>query len=261
MLIDEVVKSITDRVLDEGLSIKPLNCVVGLRYTAVVAEINGEKYGGVSYTPQEDISHVKQLVSRVSDISIDSLPKLFSSPDFVGRAIATAFMNAVSSALFDLPSGSVGKDLLDVMGFEPSDKVAFIGDIEPLIKELKGRVEEIYVFERSPLRRRNALSDSAIYRLLPKATKVVISGAALVNDTIDAILELSSGAKEVAVVGATASIYPEPLFRRGIDIVAGFRLSSDTIDEAVEAISLAFGTRRLYNYGVKYVLTSQSFKK
>ena len=89
----------------------------------------------------------------------------------------------------------------------------------------------------------------------------MISGAALVNDTIDTILELSSGAEEVAVVGATASVYPEPLFRRGIDIVAGFRLSSDTIDEAVEAVSLGYGTRRLYNYGIKYVLTSQSFKK
>ncbi|NOR64533.1 MAG: Fis family transcriptional regulator, partial [Candidatus Scalindua sp.] len=39
------------------------------------------------------------------------------------------------------------------------------------------------------------------------------------------ILDLAKKAKEVVVVGPTASIYPEPLFKRGVTVMGGVRIT------------------------------------
>ena len=254
MLLDEICRRIVDEVRGRDLDFTTVDLCIGLRYTCAVVESGGERFIGFSYTPLEDIPHPHQEISDYGDISIGNVCDLVKSVNYVTRAAAIAYLNAVSSAITEVPADSLGRDLLDVMEFSSDDVVAFIGYIGPLVRRVKEVVRDVYVLERNPLRRQDALPDTAAPRVLPRANKVVITGASIVNDTLDQVLALCRGADEVALVGATASLYPEPFFSAGIKYIAGFRADRKHVDDAVKCIKLAGGTRELYRYGSKYVL-------
>jgi uncharacterized protein (DUF4213/DUF364 family) len=61
--------------------------------------------------------------------------------------------------------------------------------------------------------------------IVPHANILVITGVTLVNHTLGPILELAEKANEIVVVGPTASIYPESLFKRGVTVMGGVRIT------------------------------------
>ena len=254
LLLDEICKYVISKIEELGRKPVTTDLCVGLRYTYAVVEVSGEKFIGLCYTPLEDISHSNQEVTSPSDLASDTVCDLIKSTNYVTKALAVAYLNALTSAILEIPPESSGKDLLDVMEFSSGDVVAFVGYIGPLVRRVKEVVKEVYVLERNVLRRQDALPDTAAPRVLPKANKVIVTGASIVNDTIDYILSLCRRAGEVAIVGATASLHPEPLFSAGIKYVAGFRVRRECIGDAARCIRLAGGTRELYRYGSKYVL-------
>jgi len=256
LLLDEICECIVDVVGRRGLEFTTVDLCIGLRYTCAVVRSGDEEFIGFSYTPLEDITHLHQEVSDYSDVSVSNVCDLVKSVNYLAKAVAVAYLNAVSAAITEVPANSLGKDLLDFMKFSSNDVVAFVGYIGPLVRRVEEVVKEVYVTERNPFRRQDALPDTAAPRVLPRATKVIITGASLVNDTIDQVLSMCRSAEEVALVGATASMYPEPLFKAGIKYVAGFRVHSEHVSDAVRCIKLGGGTRELYKYGSKYVLTS-----
>ena len=256
MLLDEVCECVVDEVGRRGLEFATIDLCVGLRYTYAVVRSGREEFIGFSYTPLEDLTHIHQEVSNYADVTLSSVCDLIRSVNPLAKAVALAYLNAVSAAITEVPADSLGKDLLDCMKFSSNDVVAFVGYIGPLVRRVSGKVRKIYVLERNPLRRQDALPDTAAPRVLPRATKVIITGASLVNDTIDQVLRTCRSSAEVALVGATASTYPEPLFKAGVNYVAGFRAHREHVSDAVRCVKLAGGTRELYKYGSKYVLTS-----
>ncbi|MCD6084768.1 MAG: DUF364 domain-containing protein [Desulfurococcales archaeon] len=255
LLLDEICEYVVNEVSRRGLEFATVDLCVGLRYTYAVVRSGREEFIGFSYTPLEDLTHIHQEVSEYADVSLGSVCDLIRSVNPLAKAVALAYLNAVSATITEVPADSLGKDLLDCMKFSSNDVVVFVGYIGPLVRRVSGKVREVYVLERNPLRRQAALPDTAAPRVLPRATKVVITGASLVNDTIDQVLGMCRGNAEIALVGATASTYPEPLFNAGIRYVAGFRAHREHISDAVRCVKLAGGTRELYRYGSKYVLT------
>ncbi len=183
---------------------------------------------------------------------------LAESPYPAVKSLLVAYLNALTTFRYRVPDSAVGKDVLDVMRFNGDDVVVVVGYIGPVVRGLRGRVREVIILERNPRRRGQALPDTSAPRVLPRASKVIVTGATLVNDTLDAILDLSPPDAEVALVGATASIYPEPLLKRGVDVVAGFRFSSKSLHDAVKAIKVGCGTSEIYGLGFKYAITRRS---
>jgi hypothetical protein len=58
---------------------------------------------------------------------------------------------------------------------------------------------------------------------------VVITGSAIVNHSIEEVLELASSAREIVVVGPTASMWPAPLFERGVTIIGGVCITNSDL--------------------------------
>jgi len=108
-----------------------------------------------------------------------------------------------------------------------------VGYTKPLVEKLKAKVRELHVLERNPQIRGNALPNTLAEIIVPKADVVIISGASMVNATLDRLLELSKRARLTAVVGPTASMLPEPLFQRGANIVAGVQAKGSKVLDAV----------------------------
>lgn len=79
------------------------------------------------------------------------------------------------------------------------------------------------------------MPDTACEELLPEADVVVVTGTAIANKTIDRVLELSRGAREIGVVGPSAGIVPDSLFKRGVKVVSTIRpVDADRLLQIIE---------------------------
>ncbi len=150
------------------------------------------------------------------------------------RAVGVAALNALSALAmekFAVPGGRViaGFDALDAAEVRPSDTVAMVGAFTPFIKKLKGKVNGLSVIDshpealkpeelgmwRSPYQAADALAEADV---------VLISGSAMVEGELDAILRAAGNARRVVMAGPTASPWPPPFFESGIDVLGGIRV-------------------------------------
>ncbi|MFU8652209.1 Rossmann-like domain-containing protein [Methanotorris formicicus] len=133
-------------------------------------------------------------------------------------------------------------------------KIAFIGNMMPLVKTLKENGNfEFYIFERNPKHITNeTITGSFEYSLLPKMDAVLISGTSLLNGSLDMILDRAKNARLKILVGPTAQILPEFIGDYEIDYIASVRTTD--IDKTL--INLKFGSSfgLFKKYSKKYVV-------
>ncbi len=217
----------------------------------------------MAYVPVEDLSHgdSEELVKSLSKLNPEDACELASSPYPLVKSLLMSYLNSLTTYILNIPEGGRGKDVLDVVNINENDVVVIVGFIGPLVRELKGRVRKVFILERNPRRRGQALPDSAAPRVLGTASKVFITGATLVNDTLDSVLSMCRNAEVIALVGATASPHPLPLFKAGVNVVAGFRVLRNYIIDAVKVLRIGGGTAEVYRYGFKYSLTPAQILK
>lgn len=232
MIIDDLLSNIKKRG-DAVRDLKLSSACVGIFYTAVMLKNN---YVGLCYTPKEDISHPAGR-SRPSFRGAGALKtaRLANSLNVVERAVGIATLNAISQYLMELEGykRQFGIDASDALKLHKQDRVAVVGYVKPLVEKLKVKVRGLHVLERNPQMRGDALPDTLAETIVPKADVVIISGASMVNATLDRLLELSEKARLTAVVGPTASVLPEPLFQRGANIAAGVQAKGSKVLDAV----------------------------
>jgi len=193
-------------------------------------------YIGLCHTPTEDIAHTHWdrrrdfHGSKALDIA-----QLANSFEIIGRVVGIATLNAISQHVMDSEgySRNFGVDAMDEIDVKAEDEVAVVGYIRPLVGKLRTRARKVHVFEHNPQLRGDALLDTFVDSVLPKCDVVVISGSSLANGTVDRLLELSRGARVAVFAGPTASTLPEPLFERGVKIIAGVRAKGSKVLEAV----------------------------
>jgi uncharacterized protein (DUF4213/DUF364 family) len=150
------------------------------------------------------------------------------------RTVGVAVLNALSAhamARYGVPEGRllVGTDALAAAGVRPDDRVAMVGAFIPFIKALKTRVADLWIVDRH----REALrpDEMALWRapeqaseVLGRADVVLITGSALVEGGLDALLAAAAGARMVVLAGPTASPWPPPFFARGVHVLGGIRI-------------------------------------
>jgi uncharacterized protein (DUF4213/DUF364 family) len=61
---------------------------------------------------------------------------------------------------------------------------------------------------------------------LEESNVIVMTGTAIVNHSIDTILSHLNKGIRSAIIGPTASMLPEAFFKRGVDVMAGVRISN-----------------------------------
>ncbi len=151
------------------------------------------------------------------------------------RAVGVAALNALSSIAIEcrgVPGGELkaGMDALVAIRVGADDRVAMVGAFVPFIKQLRGRVNQLWVIDKHP----EALKPDELPLLRPPAeaastlsdaSVVIITGSTLVEGGLDSLLDASAGARVVALAGPTASPWPPPFFRRGVAILGGVRVT------------------------------------
>ncbi|HDH44490.1 MAG TPA: hypothetical protein ENG66_03750 [Thermococcus sp.] len=206
-----------------------------LPYTYVVLEGPEGKAIGLAMTLPEEIGEYK---TSFKSPSLKEFIDKTDSLNIIERTLGVATINAISQYYIDLTQ-STSQDATDLI--DDAKKIAVIGNMPPIVRTLKEKGKEIFVFERNPkLWDRETLSDSLEYYLLPEMDAVIVSGSALVNCTLNMIVKRSKKAKKIILTGATAQILPEFLKGSGVTHLASVKV----IDMEKAILNLKMGSFR-----------------
>jgi uncharacterized protein (DUF4213/DUF364 family) len=197
----------------------------------------------MSYTPVQEIpeavccprSHAKMpAAGELLNMQITGLMDYALDDNALKAAVGMATLNALSSILLADDTckykPSAYGNALDLVEITSEDTVAMVGAFPPFIKRIQEITKNLFVIDKNPkvVGKGDTIKIESADRLkeiIPQANILVITGVTLVNHTLGPILDLAKKANEIVVVGPTASVYPEPLFRRGVTVLGGVRIT------------------------------------
>jgi len=255
-VVDELVNLLESQADPKSITLEKV--VVGVFYTGVKLNTG---HGGVAFTPIQELpdavccpkSYSRMPASgHLTNQGLDRVLEYAKSPNPLKSAIGVAAINAVSHRLLFEDDSMKPKlifdtDVMDLAELRSDDVVTMVGAFTPYIG-LKNKVKTLNVVERNPL----ALPEGVVKlypedmytELLPKSDVVIVSGAAVVNHTIDHVLDVSRHAREVILSGPTASMVPTPLFQRGVTVMGGVKIND--ADRMLQVVGEAGSGYTLY---------------
>ena len=222
---------------DESPRLTLERLVTGLFFTGVKLS---DGSGGLCFTPIRDIPEAVCCPSsagrvfdprRTTGMKVDEVLRALSSPEPMKVAVALASLNALHASC--LRRGLKGDYHLE-LGVDAQDRitlpygasVAVVGALVPVLRMLTARGGRWWVIEQDP----RTLKGEELEHFVPaeqasgaisQADVLIVTGATLVNHTLEGILQRAKPRAEIAVIGPTVSFSPEPLFERGVRIAGG----------------------------------------
>lgn len=245
-VLEETIQILRDRASSILNRVTIDDLVLGIFFTGVKLSTG---HGGVAFTPIGEIPEA--VCCPTTAARMPRAGTLAGAPAWDCLAFATE-RNVLKSAIgvasingathLTLESGIrpegeivIGEDGFDLLKIAPHETVSLIGAFGPYIRRLKKMGNPFFIVERNPLALRDEekpfyRAESQMAQALEKSDVVIVTGTAIVNQTIDAILSALRKESRVAIIGPTASMWPEAFFRRGIQVMAGIRiLNSDSM--------------------------------
>jgi uncharacterized protein len=150
-------------------------------------------------------------------------------------AMGIATLNALSQAIlerdgntkYSIVKETDGFDLLEIQAYET---VSLIGAFGPYIRRLKMMGNRFFIIEKNtqtlrPEEMKYFRTESEMVSALQESHVVIMTGTAIVNQTIDTIISRLSGKQRAAIIGPTASMLPDAFFKRGVQIMAGISIT------------------------------------
>jgi uncharacterized protein len=174
-----------------------------------------------------------------------ALAQRFGSSDPLERALALACINALTDSVWrrvGYEPPPAGNSLGDVV-LSGTDHLGMIGFFPPLVRQVQGLGSRLTVVEldMATVQRQQARFPGVTITLertrLADCTVVVGTSTMLLNDTLDDMLAAAPLAKDFAVIGPSAGLWPDALFARGVTLMGGTRV----VDGAAFRVAMAGG--------------------
>jgi len=178
---------------------------------------------------------------------------LLERDDYIGRSIGSSVLCAASQSIENIVDDDDPDKLLGV-GYSPDDTLGMIGLIGPVAKALKSKVKELIVFDESVSAFGGNVSIHQMSEqpeLLPKCSKMIITGSSTINGSIDSLLDMCSNAVEIAMVGTSTPMFPEGWKDTNVTCLAGSWWKNDCKEEIFKAVSCGSGIMELGPYMIK----------
>ena len=233
-----LIHEIRDYALAKESGLRAADVRIGLGYTAVLLD-NGRC--GLAYTLHEQefesccvVPEAGKLIGR----SAGELIPWTDSSDVISCAVGLATVNAVVAP----PDDTVEADIASLLPVHDDDTVGMVGFFGPLVPIFRERSRDLYIFERKPDPGYGILPDSEAVNLLPACQVVILTATALLNHTIDRLLDLCGDAREIAILGPTTPFVPEAFRRRGVTLLSGLEVMDS--GRILQIVSQGGGTRQ-----------------
>jgi uncharacterized protein (DUF4213/DUF364 family) len=199
-----------DRVKEAALSraegVNVVDVRIGLGYTAVLLD-NG--CAGVAYTFLDEAKGGCSVYRNIRPLASRPAVDLLHLFDTGGR-IEAALALATANALFNRPDRDYRRgDILEQLPIGPEDRVGMVGHFGPLVPAIRKQAKALYIFEQIDLPQGNLLPVSKAEHLLPQCQIALLTSTAIINQTADHLLALTTGCREIVFLGASTPLIPE----------------------------------------------------
>jgi uncharacterized protein (DUF4213/DUF364 family) len=214
--------------------------VIGIFFTGVKLSTG---HAGVAFTPIGEVPEAVCCPTTAARMpqagELDGKPAyevLAYSLDqnVLKSAIGVATLNALSQPILERGVNTKyamvkETDGFDLLKIQPNETVSLIGAFGPYIRRLKMMGNRFSIIEKNtqtlrPEEMKYFKPESEMVSALQESHVVIMTGTAIVNHTIDAILSYLSRKQRAAIIGPTASMLPDAFFKRGIKIMAGISI-------------------------------------
>jgi len=108
-----------------------------------------------------------------------------------------------------------------VLDRQQDDRVGMVGYFPPLMPVLKQMVKEVLVFEKILEHQPGVYQEDKAPELLPSCAVAIITATALINTTLQLLLEACGNCREIAIVGATTPLAPDIFKPLGVTLLSG----------------------------------------
>jgi uncharacterized protein (DUF4213/DUF364 family) len=182
------------------------------RYCGLASALRGNHSHGTPEVRDAGQLHSKPVRDLVGLVHSDSL---------LERSIGIAALNSILDVN---DSRAIEMNASDVLADRGKDKtVALVGHF-PFIPQLQRVAKQLWVLEQQPAP--NEYPAEAASELLPRADLVAITGTAIINGTMEALLRHCKARSTIMVLGPSTPLSPV-LFDYGVDILSGSRVMDE----------------------------------
>ncbi|TFF94616.1 MAG: hypothetical protein EU544_04255 [Promethearchaeota archaeon] len=194
-------------------------------FAAVVLEDNSVGIIFISLDPEvkETIQQVDPGTYQNQDPTV--LAQDYRSRDLTEKTIGLGCINAISQFVYRKANFNfdITTDSLGLLNIEMGDVVGMVGFFPPLVKMIERKGTRLIVVEKKVHKIKSGKNWTVTLdpSQLEACNKVLITATTVLNDSIDDILQHCSNAEMRSLIGPTAGFLPDPLFKRGVDVVGG----------------------------------------
>ena len=219
-LTDELLKSIPDGQVNKVF--------IGLNWTAVSIQINGNLYCGLSSTLRKPHAHGEgqdvPTAGSLTQNSVHELAEFCRSDQPTLASVGCAALNAaLQAALQSYPLPYTEQNAEEIIAcFGRGKRVAVVGHF-PFTERVRQLALHLDVLENEP--KSGDLPAQLAPEVLPHADVVALTGMTFVNHTLEPLLRQCSPGARVIVLGASTPL-SAILFDYGVDYLCG-ALSKD----------------------------------
>jgi len=221
---------------------------LGLHWTAVVLEVDGDRRCGLASTLGGNHIHGEPDVPQAGYLESYSgrdLAEMIYSERPLLASVGTAAVNALLPREPETWSHINAEEVIAEYG--AAKQVVLVGHF-PFVSRLAPRVGKLTVLELDP--QPGDLPAMAAAEVIPSARVIAISGSTLINHTLSELLALRQPGTRVIVLGPSTFLSPV-LFKYGIDILAGAVVVD--IDAVIKTIREGGNFRQVHQAGVQLV--------
>lgn len=221
---------------------------IGLHWTAVVVERDGELHCGLASTMKGDYEHGVPDVPQSGILENSSGLELAGLATSLCPTLVSVGMAAINALLPRYPDTWVDLNAEEVIAsLGKGQSVALVGHF-PFVDRLRGRVRKLSVLEINP--RCGDLPVSAAPEVIPDADLIAVTGMTLLNRTFQGLIRLCSPGARVMLLGPSVPLSPV-LFRYGVNILSGSVVTS--IDPVLAVVRQGGNFRQVHKSGVRLV--------
>lgn len=141
------------------------------------------------------------------------------SEDTVEASVGLAVINAAAAAT----AGPCDHgDIRDLLAIRAGDRVAMVGHFAPLLPWLHQAGAQVDTLELEPIPGTRPAEDAGV--ILPHCDVALITATTLINHTLDALLGLVEGAREVVLLGPSTPMVPAVFANTPVTMLAGIEV-------------------------------------
>ena len=264
MILEKTIELINQKLSKEK-EIQPdvSQVVIGVGYTGVEAIIDKDPFLGVANTLPEALTNKEcskiDFAGSLTEKSVDELLEWSLKPPSIKKIVGVATINAISQYVLQTDDSYtfLEEDFFNYLKIGKKTSVTFIGLIKPMIRRIRDITKNITIIEKD-LEPSSFFEKFTLVQNIRKLKKeeittdiLICTGTALINGTIEHILEVyKEDADFLAIMGPSASILPDTLFKEGADLLGGMYFNDSAA--SLKVIQEGGGTRFFKKYGKKY---------